>query len=136
LLTIAFCGVPPDAVIDAAAPTFRVRVKLCTAFEPTPLLAVNVNEYGPDAAIAVPDSVPVPLPLSTYIVPFGNVPAVLAIDGVGEPVVVTVNVPKTPTVKLVLLLLVIAGAIPTVSDAEAADELSAMGVVTAPVPSR
>jgi hypothetical protein len=39
-------------------------------------------------------------------------------------------------VKVVLLALVIAGAIPTVSDAEACAELSAIGVVTAPVPSR
>jgi hypothetical protein len=48
--------------------------------------------------------------LSTNEIPPGRVP-VLASDGVGEPVAVTINVPAAPTVNVVLFGLVIAGAL-------------------------
>ena len=55
----------------------------------------------------VPEMVAVPLPLSLKVTGFGNDPESLRV-GVGEPVVVTVKVPAVPTVKVVLLALVIA----------------------------
>ena len=53
----------------------------------------------------------VPLPLSLNVTRLGREP-VSVIDGVGDPVVVTVKVPAVPTVKVVLLPLVIVGAVP------------------------
>ena len=81
----------------------------------------------------VPESVAVPLPLSTKMIPVGNEPAVRTTDVVGKPVVVTVKVPKVPAVNDVLFVLEIVGARLTVSEADAAGELSAIGVVAAPV---
>ena len=49
----------------------------------------------------------VPLPLSLKVTGLGNDPESLRV-GVGKPVVVTVKVPALPTVKVVLLALVIA----------------------------
>jgi hypothetical protein len=86
-----------------AVPT--VSVKLWIAFVPTPLLAVNVIGYIP----VVPDA---GMPLSTpplNVTPLGNVPDSL-IAGAGNPVAVTLNVPDEPTVNVVLMALVIAGA--------------------------
>jgi hypothetical protein len=54
----------------------------------------------PDAG--VPDSVPVPSPLSTNVTPEGSEPVTLS-AGVGVPTVVTVKLPVDPTVKVVLL---------------------------------
>jgi hypothetical protein len=74
------------------------------------LLAVIVIGYVPAVpAAGVPASVAVPLPLSLKVTGLGNGPDSLR-AGVGEPVVVTVNVPAEPTVKVVLFALVIAGA--------------------------
>jgi hypothetical protein len=70
-------------------------------------------------ASGVPLSVAVPLPLSTNVSPLGNAP-VSVIDGVGDPVVVIVNEPATPTVKVPPFALVIAAAVPTVRVAVAA----------------
>jgi hypothetical protein len=86
-----------------AIPT--VSVKLWTAFVPTPLFAVKVIGYVP----AVPDA---GMPLRTpalQVTPLGNVPDSL-IAGAGNPVAVTLNVPDEPTVNVVLMALVIAGA--------------------------
>jgi len=64
--------------------------------------------------------VPAPgVPLSTPVValnvtPLGSVPLSLRV-GVGKPVAVTVNEPAVPTVNVVLLALVMAGASLTVS---------------------
>jgi hypothetical protein len=52
--------------------------------------------------------------LSENIKPLGKAPLSLVI-GVGDPVVVTVNEPPTPTVNVVELALVIVGGVPTVS---------------------
>jgi len=61
----------------------------------------------PEAGI--PLRVPVPLWLSTKVTPLGSAPISVRV-GVGVPVVVTENVPAAPTVNVVLLALVIAGA--------------------------
>ena len=58
----------------------------------------------------VPDIVAVPLPLSTNVIGWGSDPDSVR-AGVGEPVVVTVKLPAVPTVKIVLLALVIVGAV-------------------------
>src|SRR5205807_10418090 len=60
-------------------------------------------------AAGVPASVPVPFPLSVNVTPLGKAPVLLSV-GVGDPVAVTVNSPAAPTVNVVLLALVIAGA--------------------------
>ena len=57
---------------------------------------------------------PVPLPLSRNVTPDGSEPET-ASAGVGLPVVVTVNVPGLPTVKVVVAALVIVGPALTVS---------------------
>ena len=57
-----------------------------------------------------------PLPLSTSVTPPGRAPDSDS-DGVGDPVVVTVNVPEAPAVKAVLLPLVMAGAVPPLTPA-------------------
>jgi hypothetical protein len=57
----------------------------------------------------VPLSVAVPFPLLVNVTPLGSVPVSLSV-GVGLPVAVPVNVPAVPTVNVVLLPLVIAGA--------------------------
>jgi hypothetical protein len=60
-------------------------------------------------APGVPLSVAVPFLLFTNVTPLASVPLSLS-DGVGVPVVVTVKLPFFPTVNVVLLALVIAGA--------------------------
>src|SRR5271157_273491 len=60
-------------------------------------------------AVGVPLRVAVPFPLSTNVTPLGRLPdSVMA--GVGLPVVVTVNDPNVPCVKVTLFPLVIVGA--------------------------
>ena len=58
----------------------------------------------------VPAIVAVPLPLSLKVTGLGNDPDSVR-AGVGEPVVVTVNVPAEPTENVALLALVIVGAV-------------------------
>ncbi len=65
-------------------------------------------------AAGVPLSVPVPFPLSVKVTPLGSAPVSIR-DGFGMPVVVTINVPRVPTVNVVLVALVMAGAWSTVS---------------------
>src|SRR6267378_2489101 len=84
-----------------------VRVKLWVAFVPTPLVAVKVSGYVPPVPAA---GVPLSTPVATLnVTPPGNVPVSLRV-GVGKPVAVTVNEPAVPTVNVVLLALVMAGA--------------------------
>ena len=63
-------------------------------------------------APGVPASVAVPLLLSVKVTPLGRAPVLVMtiLAPVGKPVVVTVNVPALPTVKVVLLALVMDGA--------------------------
>src|SRR5207244_2619047 len=77
-----------------------------------PLAAVNISAYGELICVfapGVPASVPVPLVLSVKVTPLGSAP-LRVIAGVGVPVVVTVNVFEVPTVNVVVLADVIAGA--------------------------
>jgi hypothetical protein len=62
----------------------------------------------PDA-VGVPLSVPVPLPLLRNVTPAGKAPLSVML-GVGNPLVVTLNVPATPTWKVAAFALVNAGA--------------------------
>ena len=62
----------------------------------------------------VPANAAVPSPLSTKVKPAGSAPVSLK-TGVGNPVVVTVNVPNVPAVNVVLSALVTAAAWLTVS---------------------
>ena len=64
-------------------------------------------------AAGVPDSVPVPSPLSTKETPFGSAPLSDS-DAVGVPVETSVNEPALDVVKVVLLAEVMAGAASTV----------------------
>jgi hypothetical protein len=74
------------------------------------LFAVIVKTYVPPLPEAgVPLSVAVPFPLFTNVTPLGSVPVSDSV-GAGDPVVVTVKLPAVPTVKVVVLALVIAGA--------------------------
>ena len=76
------------------------------------MLAVKVRGYVPGVVpeAGVPLSVPVPFPLSLNVTPLGSAPVSLS-EGVGLPVAVTVKLPAVPTVNVVLLVLVIAGAV-------------------------
>jgi hypothetical protein len=61
----------------------------------------------PLAAPGVPASVAVPFLLSVNVTPPGSAPVSLRV-GIGNPVVVTPNVPALPTVKVVLFPLAMA----------------------------
>ena len=63
----------------------------------------------PVPAAGVPASVAVPSALSVRVTPAGKEPVSL-MAAVGKPVVVMANEPAWPTVKVVVLALVIAGA--------------------------
>lgn len=86
---------------------FTVSVKFWVAFGLIPLLAVKVMLYVPPVPEAgVPLRTPVP---ALKVTPLGSAPLSLN-AGAGTPLAVTVKVPAIPTVKVVLLALVIAGA--------------------------
>ena len=97
-------------IAGPAFPGFTVSVKAWVAAVPTPLAAVSVRGYvAAVPAAGVPASVPVPLWLSVNVTPPGSVPVSVK-DGAGKPLVDTVNDPEEPTVNVVPLRLVIAGA--------------------------
>ncbi len=85
-------------------------MKFCVASGGTPLVAVNTSGNAP-VWVAVPPSTRV---AGVNVTPVGSAPVCETV-GVGKPVVVTVNVPGVPTVKVVLAALVIAGGCWTVS---------------------
>jgi hypothetical protein len=119
-VTVKLPAVPTVNVVLAplviAGAWLTVSVKLCVAAVPTPLLAVIVSGYVPPVPVAgVPPSVAVPFPLFVNVTPLGSAPLSLIDDTVGFPVVVTAKLPAVPTVNVVLLPLVIAGAWFTVS---------------------
>src|SRR5262245_15205343 len=92
-----------------------VSVKLCDAGDPTPLVAVNVSGNDPREPLAgVPLSVAVPLPLSVNLISVGSTPLCVSV-AVGVPVLMTVNDPATPAVKVTLAALVIAAGACTLS---------------------
>ena len=75
------------------------------------MLAVIANGNEPPVpATGVPLSVAVPLPLFVNVTPAGSVPLSVIVATVGDPLVVTMNVPTLPTANVVALVLVIAGA--------------------------
>ena len=98
-----------EVMVGAAC---TVKVKDCTASEPTPLEASNLIGYTPPA-VGVPARVAVPLPLLVKVTPVGRVP-LSAMEGVGVPVDVTVKVPAVPLVKVLLAAEVMVGAASTV----------------------
>src|SRR5258708_23484027 len=93
-------------VIVGGWPT--LNVKFYVTFRLTPFCAVNVMTNVPDA-VGVPLSVPLPLPLLRNVTPAGKVPLSVML-GVGDPLVVTLNVPAAPTWKVATFALVNAGA--------------------------
>jgi hypothetical protein len=93
-----------------AALTVSVIVWLA---DPPPLAAVTVSEYVPAATAFVPDSVPVPSPLSAKLAPAGRPVAVSF--GAGEPLVATVKEKGVPAVSVAVAALVKANVLPTVS---------------------
>jgi hypothetical protein len=112
----AFCeirAVAFDGCALIAAPLLTVRVKLCVAALPIPLLACSVNVKGdPELLVGVPVMAPV---VPSKDAQGGKVPLAMLKVGAGEPVAVTVKVPALFTENVVLLALVIAGACVTVS---------------------
>ena len=79
-------------------------MKLCVEAVPTPLEAVTVKMYWS----AVPDAgVPESTPLLDKVIPLGRLPAGKKV-GAGKPLAVKLNgVPKVPTWKVALLVLVL-----------------------------
>ncbi len=114
-----FCGVtvmvlvplPPCVRVYGDAERLKfgagltVSVKLCVAFGSVPFAAVTVIGNVP-LTVGVPLSTPV---AAFNVTPPGSAPVSLNV-GAGVPVAVTVNVPAVPTVKVVLVELVIDGA--------------------------
>ncbi len=90
----------------AVGASFTFNVKLCVAFEPTPLAAPIVSaKVPPVVAAAVPPSAPVP---AVKVMPDGNAPVSESV-GVGVPVAVTESEHGVPTKQVKLLPLVIVG---------------------------
>src|SRR6266446_4742930 len=115
VVTVKLPAWPTKNVVEfalvMAGAWFTTSVKLWVGELPAVLVAVNVVAYVPPVpAAGVPLSVPVPLPLSVKLTPDGSAAPPRVIDGVGKPVVVTVNEPAWPTVNVVALALVMAGA--------------------------
>jgi Na+-transporting NADH:ubiquinone oxidoreductase subunit NqrA len=80
-----------------------VNTKLWTALGNTPFDAVKVIGNEP-LSIGVPPRMP-----AANVTPVGSAPNSVMV-GTGVPVAVTINEPTVPTVNVVLLALVIAGA--------------------------
>ena len=92
-----------DAALVIAGAWSTVNVKVWVASGATPLTAMIVNTYVPPLpAEGVPESVAVPLRLSTKVTPVGSAPVSVNGVAIGNPVVVTVKVPTVPVVNVVL----------------------------------
>ncbi len=91
-----------EVMIGAA---LTVRVKVWVASVPIPLEAVRVIENTPDWV-----GVPARTPPAVRVTPVGRAPVSLKV-GAGEPVAVAVRVPALPSVKLVLAVEVMVGAL-------------------------
>src|SRR6266849_2441533 len=103
------------AVVVIAGAWLTVNVKFCVGELPALFVAVKVIVYVPPVPEAgVPARVPVPFPLSTNVTLLGRAAPPRVIVGVGEPMVVTVNVPAVPAVNVVAFALVMLGIWPVV----------------------
>jgi hypothetical protein len=101
------------AALVIAGASLTVSVNDWVASLPTPFDAVNVIGYVPPVpASGVPDNMPV---VVSNITPDGNGPDSDKV-GVGKPVAVTVKCPSEPTVNVVDVAVVIAGASSTVKE--------------------
>ena len=118
---VSVVELPKTMVSDAAVKLLITgartmdSVKLWTASLPIPFCALNVRLYVPSVPVAgVPASRPVEV---LNVRPVGRVPLSTK-TGVGDPVAVTVNDPKAPTVNAVLFGLVMTGAaaVPTTAE--------------------
>lgn len=120
--------------VSVGTPLFRVRLKDCEASAPEPLWATIVKGKFPTVleASGVPEMVAVPLPLSVKVRPAGRAPE-SEMEGSGEPVVVMVNEEATPTTKVAVAALVMAGGAPVERLAEAVLPVPPLADVTAPV---
>src|SRR5262249_30831854 len=95
-----------------SGPSLTVRPNACVELGAVPLAAMREKLYTPPEPTA---GVPLRTPVTeSSVTPLGRVPDVLN-EGAGEPVLVAVNVPLEPTVKVVLFALVMPGAWLTVS---------------------
>ena len=94
------------AVLVMAGAWFTVNVKFWVAFGETPFEAVMVIGYVPPVFAA---GVPLSTPADERVTPLGSAPVSLKVVA-GKPVAVTVNDPAVPTVKVVLAVLLMAGA--------------------------
>jgi hypothetical protein len=83
-----------------------VRVKFCVEFGKVLFDAVMTIAYVPPVPSA---GAPLKTPAALKVTPLGSVPVSVKL-GVGNPVAVTVNEPRVPTLNVVLLALVMAGA--------------------------
>lgn len=93
--------------LEIAGGWSTITVKLCVAFDPTPLLAVNVIEYAPAVpAAGVPVRIPV---VALNVTPEGREPDSVVV-GAGDPVVVTLKSPEELTTNVALLALRMDGA--------------------------
>ena len=86
---------------EAASYGLTVRVKVCESFGVTPLLAVIVRVVVPAGVAVVLAIVAVPSVLSVKVTPVGNCVGVSVRVAIGNPVVVTLNVPAVPVVNVV-----------------------------------
>ena len=100
------------AALVMAGAWSMVNVKVCLAFEPTPLLAVMVMLYVPPVLAA---GVPLSLPAEVKVTPAGSVPVSLKVAA-RMASDVTVKEPAAPTVKVVLAAVRMVGARPSVTN--------------------
>ena len=88
-----------------AGASSTTSVKLWTEFGRLPLAAVMVITCDPPVPTA---GVPISVPFDASVTPAGNVPTSVNV-GTGKPVAVTLKLPASPTVKVVVLVEVMIG---------------------------
>ena len=120
VVTGTFTSEPATSETDVGTPTEKslgwaltARVKLWVAGLPAPVAVMVIGYEAADPLAGVPASVAVPSWLSVKVTPVGREP-VSDSAGTGVPVVVTVNVPAVPWVKVVVLAEVMAAGVLTV----------------------
>src|SRR5262245_26488658 len=108
VVTVNELGMPARnatlAALVMAGASLTISVNACTLSAPTLFDAVNVRAWTPPIPEAgVPLNVPL---LVSNDTPRGSAPPVCVIAGAGVPTAVTVKLPGTPAVNVVLLALV------------------------------